>query len=74
MKTAMQELIQELIESKERGETIVNYDLFCAEFLEKEKDFAIDFASWVIKGNINQLIKEPKILIETYIDSNQAGI
>jgi len=42
MKTAMQELIQEIIDSKDRGETIVNYDLFCSEFLEKEKQQIID--------------------------------
>ena len=36
--TAIQELIQELKESKERCETIVNYDLFCDEFLQKEKE------------------------------------
>jgi len=34
----MQQLIQELKNSKERGETVVDYDLFCEEFLEKEKD------------------------------------
>ena len=36
--TAIKELIQELKDSKERGETIVNYDLFCDEFLQKEKE------------------------------------
>lgn len=49
MKTALQELIEEIKLSKDRGETIVDYDLFCEEFLRKEESQIIDAS---IKANL----------------------
>lgn len=81
MKTSMHELIEKLNNAQRNiigeSEYANGYDgalsdcINIAELLiEKEKDFTIEFALWVIEGNINQLIKEPKNLIEKYIDSN----
>lgn len=90
METVLQELIEKISDAQRKiigeSEYANGYDgalsdcINIAELLlEKEKDFAIEFALWVIEGNINQFIKEPKILIEKFINSNfgdnpEAGI